>query len=85
MVEITNFTINLFSGLIGALIGLIGALICTILTIIFTIFRDKNKESKNLARERLEKVYGPLIALKKKRIWDVLTPANLTIHSNRNA
>lgn len=46
--------------------GLIGAVIGSILTIGFTIFRDNKLEKKNIAREKLEKVYGPLIALKKK-------------------
>jgi len=46
--------------------GLIGVLVGAILTIGFTIWRDKKSEKKNMAKEKLEKVYGPLVALKKK-------------------
>ena len=44
----------LLSGLIGAIIGS-GAVI------IFTILRDNKIEKKKLAREKLERVYGPLM------------------------
>lgn len=46
--------------------GLAGALIGSILTIGFTIWKDNNLKKMSLAREKLEKVYGPLVALKKK-------------------
>jgi len=46
--------------------GLIGAVVASGLMVIFTIFRDKNLERRKLAKERLEKVYGPLVALKQK-------------------
>lgn len=46
--------------------GLIGALIATILTIVYTEYKDRRKQKLSLAREKLEKVYAPLIALKKK-------------------
>src|SRR3989344_6754729 len=51
--------ISLLSGLIGALIG-------SIITIFYTEYRDKREEKIKLAREKLEKVYAPLVALKKK-------------------
>ena len=46
--------------------GLIVALIATIITIGYTEYKNKKKKKLSLAREKLEKVYGPLIALKKK-------------------
>ena len=46
--------------------GLIGALIATFLTIGYTEYKDKKKQKLSLAREKLEKVYAPLVALKKK-------------------
>jgi len=51
--------LSLVSGLIGVLIG-------SGLTIIFTLWRDKKEKKIKIAREKLEKVYGPLVALKKK-------------------
>ncbi len=55
----SEISLSLISGLIGAIIG-------SGLTIVFTMLRDNKEEKKNLAREKLEKVYGPLVALKKK-------------------
>lgn len=46
--------------------GLIGAVIGAVLIIGFTIWRDNELEKRNIAREKLEKVYAPLVALKKK-------------------
>lgn len=54
-----EITYSLLSGLSGAIIG-------SGLTIDFTIWRDKDIEKRKIAREKLEKVYGPLVALKKK-------------------
>ena len=54
-----EITISLLSGLIGAFIG-------SILTIIFTLWRDSQDTKRRIAKEKLEKVYGPLVALKKK-------------------
>jgi hypothetical protein len=51
--------LTLLSGFIGAVGG-------SILTIFFTVWRDNKDERKKIAREKLEKVYGPLVALKKK-------------------
>ena len=51
---------------LSLLSGLIGALIATILTIAYTEYKDKKERKLSLAREKLEKVYAPLIALKKK-------------------
>src|SRR3989338_5881375 len=51
--------ISLLSGLIGALIG-------SLITIIYTEYRDRKEEKIRIAREKLEKVYAPLVALKKK-------------------
>ena len=55
----SEITISLLSGLIGALLG-------SISTISYTEYRDKKEEKRRLAREKLEKVYAPLVALKKK-------------------
>ena len=52
-------TLSLMSGLAGAIIG-------AVIIIIFTNFRDNRENKLSLAREKLEKVYGPLVALKKK-------------------
>ena len=46
--------------------GLIGALIATIVTIGYTEYKSKRDKRFFVAREKLEKVYGPLVALKKK-------------------
>jgi len=46
--------------------GLIGALIATIVTIGYTEYKENRDKKINIAREKLEKVYGPLVALKKK-------------------
>lgn len=46
--------------------GLIGAIIATFLTILYTEWSNSKENKKNIAREKLEKVYGPLVALKKK-------------------
>ena len=46
--------------------GLIGALIATIITIGYTEYKDSRNKKVHIAREKLEKVYGPLVALKKK-------------------
>ena len=46
--------------------GLIGAIIGAGIIIVFTILRDNKIEKRKLAKEKLEKVYGPLVALKKK-------------------
>jgi len=46
--------------------GLIGAIIGAGIIIVFTILRDNKIEKKKLAKEKLEKVYSPLVALKKK-------------------
>lgn len=46
--------------------GLIGALIASIAIISYTEYNEKREKRLFLARERLEKVYGPLVALKKK-------------------
>ena len=46
--------------------GLIGAIIASGITIWFTIHRDNKEQIRTVAREKLEKVYGPLVALKKK-------------------
>ena len=46
--------------------GLAGAIITASITIIHIRFRDKREKKLSLAREKLEKVYGPLVALKKK-------------------
>ncbi|HLC31061.1 MAG TPA: hypothetical protein VJK51_00170 [Candidatus Nanoarchaeia archaeon] len=51
--------ISLLSGLIGALLG-------SISTILYTEYRDKKEEKRRIAKEKLEKVYAPLVALKKK-------------------
>jgi hypothetical protein len=51
---------------LSLLSGLIGALIATILTIIYTEYRGKREKRLSLAREKLEKVYAPLVALKQK-------------------
>ena len=52
-------TLSLMSGLAGAIIG-------AVIIIIFTNFRDNRENKLSLARDKLEKVYGPLVALKKK-------------------
>ena len=54
-----SFTLSLLSGLIGALIA-------TFFTIIYTEYNSKRDKKLSLAREKLEKVYGPLVALKRK-------------------
>ena len=54
-----EITLSLISGLVGAIIG-------ASIIIIHTNFRDKRERKLSLAREKLEKVYGPLVALKKK-------------------
>jgi gas vesicle protein len=54
-----QISISLIGGLIGAIIG-------SISTIGFTIWRDNKIRTLSLAREKLEKVYAPLVALKKK-------------------
>lgn len=46
--------------------GLVGAIIGSISTIGFTIWRDNQIKKLSLARDKLEKVYAPLVALKKK-------------------
>ena len=51
--------LTLLSGFIGAIGG-------SIITIFFTIWKENKQEKKNIAREKLEKVYGPLVALKRK-------------------
>ena len=50
-----EITLSLISGLVGAA-----------LSAIVMFVRDKKERKLSLAREKLEKVYGPLIALKKK-------------------
>ena len=55
----TEITLSLLSGLLGALIA-------TIITISYTEYKNKKEKKESLAREKLEKVYGPLVALKKK-------------------
>ena len=55
----TEITLSLLSGLIGALIA-------TVITIGYTEYKNKREKKEFLAREKLEKVYGPLVALKKK-------------------
>lgn len=52
--------------ILSLLSGLIGALIATALTISYTEWSKSKENKKNIAREKLEKVYGPLMALKKK-------------------
>lgn len=51
---------------LSLLSGLVGALIASIATICYTEYKDKKEKKLALAREKLEKVYGPLMALKKK-------------------
>ena len=51
--------LTLLSGFIGAIGG-------SIITIGFTLWRDNKEEKRKIAREKLEKVYGPLVALKRK-------------------
>lgn len=69
---------------LSLLSGLIGALIATMLTIIYTEYKTKREKRLSLAREKLEKVYGPLVALKKKiDLWNkseggFLLPSNPT-------
>ena len=52
--------------ILSLLSGLIGALIATTFTIIYTEYNFKRDKKLSLAREKLEKVYGPLMALKRK-------------------
>lgn len=52
--------------LLSLLSGLVGAAITAIAAILYTEHRDKRENQLFLARERLEKVYGPLMALRKK-------------------
>lgn len=54
-----EIVLSLLSGLVGALVGAIS-------TIIYTEYKEKNKTKLSLAREKLEKVYAPLVALKEK-------------------
>ncbi|MCK5149707.1 hypothetical protein KAJ87_02175 [Candidatus Pacearchaeota archaeon] len=67
---------------ISLLSGFAGAIIASVLIIGFTIWRDKQEDKKKIAREKLEKVYGPLVALKKKidevnqSDWGFLIPSN---------
>ncbi len=51
---------------ISLISGLIGALIATIITIGYSEYKYRREKRLSLAREKLEKVYGPLVALKKK-------------------
>ena len=46
--------------------GFAGAIIGAGLIIGFTLWRDSKEKKILLAREKLEKVYGPLVALRKK-------------------
>ncbi len=70
-----ELTLNLLSGLIGALIG-------TTLTIGFTIWRDKQEEKRKIAKEKLQRVYGPILALiKKQDLWSN-TKGNFPLSSN---
>lgn len=55
----TQLSLTLLSGFAGAIVG-------SFLTVIFTIMRDNNLRKLSIAREKLENVYGPLVALKKK-------------------
>ncbi len=52
--------------IVSLLSGLVGAFLASIAIITYTEYKDKRKRKLSLAREKLEKVYGPLIALKKK-------------------
>jgi hypothetical protein len=51
---------------LSLLSGLTGAIIATFITISYTEYKNKKEKKEFLAREKLEKVYGPLVALKKK-------------------
>ncbi|MFH1802266.1 MAG: hypothetical protein ABH864_02320 [archaeon] len=51
--------LTLLSGLVGAVIG-------SMVIIVHTEYRDWRSRRLSLARAKLEKVYGPLVALKKK-------------------
>jgi len=46
--------------------GFLGAFIGSVIAIGFTLWRDNHQEKKRIIREKLEKVYAPLVALKKK-------------------
>jgi len=65
----------LLSGLIGALLAVIG-------TIGYTEYRNKRERKLSLAREKLEKVYGPLVALKKKIDLVNQNDGGFLLHSN---
>ena len=54
-----QLVLTLLSGFIGAIGG-------SIITIGFTLWKDNKQENRRTAKEKLEKVYGPLVALKKK-------------------
>lgn len=54
---------EIFVSLLG---GLIGAIIASVITIGYTEFTKHRENKKNIAREKLEKLYGPLILLIKK-------------------
>ncbi len=51
---------------ISLLSGLIGALIASVIAIGYNEISKSKERKRSLAREKLEKVYGPLVALKKK-------------------
>lgn len=57
--RMAEIILSLVSGLIGALLG-------SIAIISYTEYRDKKEEKRRLVKVKLEKVYGPLVALKKK-------------------
>ena len=60
----TELLSNLLSGLVGALIGAVS-------TIGFTIWRDKQEGKRKIAKEKLQRVYGPILALiKKQDLWN---------------
>lgn len=52
--------------IISLLSGLVRALIASVLIIGYTEYEENREMRLSLAREKLEKVYSPLIALKKK-------------------
>ena len=52
--------------ILSLLSGLFGAIIAVTITIFYTEYKEKKDKRLSLAREKLEKVYGPLIALKKR-------------------
>ena len=62
--------------------GFLGAIVASILTIIFTLWRNEKQEKRRIAREKLEKVYGPLVALKKKIDLVNQSEGGFLLHSN---